>query len=209
MSATTPAVGEEPLPDGERWATMGAAIKERRHALSLTLVAVADRSGLSQPFLSQVENGRARPSMGSLYRIATALGTTPQALFAGASATAPALARAADASVPAIATDGESLRRLLLPGDAPFHVVELVGLATEFLEPWHHDGFEALYVLAGPIDVEIDGVVTSLATGDFLSYPSQLPHRYRSHLGPEARVLLIETQHDAAQRGTHSHRDAP
>lgn len=209
MSATTPAVGEEQLPDGERWATMGAAIKKRRHALSMTLVGVADRSGLSQPFLSQVENGRARPSMGSLYRIATALGTTPQALFAGASATSPVLARAADTSVPAIATDGESLRRLLLPGDAPFHVVELVGLATEFLEPWHHDGFEALYVLAGPIDVEIDGVVTALTTGDFLSYPSKLPHRYRSALGPDARVLLIETQHDAAQQGTHSHSDAP
>lgn len=203
-------VVEEPHdPDDGRWAAMGAAIKERRLALSMTLVGVADRSGLSQPFLSQVENGRAKPSMGSLYRIATALGTTPQALFGGASAAAPALARAADTAVPTIATDGESLRRLLLPGDAPFHVVELVGLATEFLEPWHHDGFEALYVLAGPIDVEIDAVVTTLATGDFLSYPAKLPHRYRSALGPQARVLLVETQHDAAQQGTHSHTVEP
>lgn len=197
-------VGEPTLPDDGRWATMGAAIKERRLAQSMTLVGVAERSGLSQPFLSQVENGRARPSMNSLYRIASALGTTPQALFGGTSATAPSLARAADTAVPEIATDGESLRRLLLPGDAPFHVVELVGLATDFLEPWHHEGFEALYVLAGPVDVDIDGVVTTLATGDFLSYPSKLPHRYRSPLGPLAKVLLIETQHDATQQGTHS-----
>lgn len=184
---------------------MGRAIRERRLRQPFTLIELADRAGLSQPFLSQVENGRARPSMASLYRIASALGTTPQALFGGpAPAAQPTVALAADRTVPAIATDGESLRRLLLPGDAPFHVIELVGLSTEFLEPWQHHGFEALYVLAGPIEVEIDGACSTLATGDFLSYPSSLPHRYRSTLGSRARVLLIETQHDATQQGTHS-----
>jgi len=193
----------------QRWESLGQAIKERRHGLSLTLVEAAELAGLSQPFLSQVENGRARPSMGSLYRIATALGTTPQALFGGPeTVTEPHLSRAADPMVPAIATDGESLRRLLLPGDAPFHVIEMVGLATEFLEPWQHQGFEALYVLAGPIEVEVDGVCTVMTTGDFLSYPARLPHRYRSVLGPAARVLLMETQHDAGQQGTHSVRQA-
>ena len=192
-------------PDAERWSEMGRAIRERRLRQPFTLIELADRAGLSQPFLSQVENGRARPSMASLYRIASALGTTPQALFGGqAPAAQPTVALAADRTVPAIATDGESLRRLLLPGDAPFHVIELVGLSTEFLEPWQHHGFEALYVLAGPIEVEIDGACSTLATGDFLSYPSSLPHRYRSTLGSRARVLLIETQHDATQQGTHS-----
>ncbi|MCY7300404.1 MAG: XRE family transcriptional regulator [Ilumatobacteraceae bacterium] len=180
----------------ERWDEVGQAIRLLRLSQSLTLVELAVRADLSQPFLSQVENGRAKPSMSSLYRIATALDTTPQALFGGAnSAAQPTLARTADATVPAIDTDGESLRRLLLPGGAPFHVVELVGLSTEFLEPWQHHGFEALYVLAGPIDVEVDGVCSTLATGDFLSYPAQLPHRYRSALGSEARVLLIESHH--------------
>lgn len=184
---------------------MGHAIKQRRHAHAFTLVDLAERAGLSQPFLSQVENGRARPSMSSLHRIATALGTTPQALFGGSTSTAePTLALAADVTVPTIHTDGESLRRLLLPGDAPFHVVELVGLAPEFLEPWQHEGFESLYVLAGPIEVEVEGMCTTLATGDFLSYPSHLPHRYRSSLGRHARVLLIETQHNATFSGTHT-----
>ena len=183
-------------PDAERWSEMGRAIRERRLRQPFTLIELADRAGLSQPFLSQVENGRARPSMASLYRIASALGTTPQALFGGpAPAAQPTVALAADRTVPAIATDGESLRRLLLPGDAPFHVIELVGLSTEFLEPWQHHGFEALYVLAGPIEVEIDGACSTLATGDFLSYPSSLPHRYRSTLGSRARVLPVSYTH--------------
>ena len=192
------------LDRAERWDEVGQAIRSLRLSQSLTLVELAIRADLSQPFLSQVENGRAKPSMSSLYRIATALDTTPQALFGGTgSAAQPTLARAADVTVPAIATDGESLRRLLLPGGSPFHVVELVGLATEYLEPWQHHGLEALYVLAGPIEVEVDGACTMLATGDFLSYPAQLPHRYRSALGSEARVLLIESQHAAESTNTH------
>lgn len=188
----------------ERWDEVGQSIRSLRLSQSLTLVELAVRAELSQPFLSQVENGRAKPSMSSLYRIATALDTTPQALFGGAAtAVHPRLARASDVTVPAIATDGESIRRLLLPGGAPFHVVELVGLSTEFLEPWQHHGFEALYVLAGPIDVEIDGSCGTLATGDFLSYPAHLPHRYRSALGSDARVLLVESQHPASDADHH------
>jgi len=187
------------------WAGLGAALRERRLADGLTLVELAERVGLSQPFLSQIENGRARPSMSSLARLATALGTTPQAMFGGTSVAAePTLARASSADVTTIETDGESLRRLLLPGDAPFHVIELIGLATEFLEPWQHHGFEALYVLAGPIEVEVDGTVSTLATGDFLSYPSHLPHRYRSALGAAAKVLLIETQLSTPAHSAHS-----
>ena len=40
---------------------IGTSIREHRLAHDLTLVALAERSGLSQPFLSQVENGRAAP----------------------------------------------------------------------------------------------------------------------------------------------------
>lgn len=191
--------------DDDRWASLGTAIRERRLAGEFTMVELAERAGLSQPFLSQIENGRARPSMQSLYRIATALSTTPQALFGGpAAAVEPTLARSADDAVPTIDTDGESLRRLLLPGDAPFHVIELVGLAREFLEPWTHEGFEALYVIAGPVEVDVAGEISTLESGDFLSYPATLPHRYRSSRGPTARVLLIETQAAAAGQGAHS-----
>ena len=193
------------LADDDRWASLGTAIRERRLAGEFTLTELAERADLSQPFLSQIENGRARPSMQSLYRIATALSTTPQALFGGPAAAAePTLARSADTEVATIDTDGESLRRLLLPGDAPFHVIELVGLSAEFLEPWSHDGFEALYVIAGPVEVDVDGTISRLDTGDFLSYPARLPHRYRSSKGPRARVLLIETQMSGGGQSAHS-----
>ena len=63
---------------------VGAAVRRRRRALDLTLAVVAERSGLSVPFLSQVENDRARPSRSSLEKVADALRTTAVELLAAA-----------------------------------------------------------------------------------------------------------------------------
>ena len=53
---------------------IGAAVRDRRRRLGLTLQAVAVRAGLSAPFISQVERGLASPSITSLIGIAAALG---------------------------------------------------------------------------------------------------------------------------------------
>jgi len=52
---------------------IAAAIRARRRRLGLTLNQLAERSGLSSPFLSQVERNQATPSITSLMAIARAL----------------------------------------------------------------------------------------------------------------------------------------
>ena len=181
------------------WENLGGAIRERRVARELTLVELAARVDLSQPFLSQIENGRARPSMTSLYSIAQALETTPQAFFGGPhdGLSTPVLVRASEArAVEFNVNDASSSAHMLLAGDAPFHVLEYVGLPKEFGEYWKHEGFEAVYVISGEIEIDIDGQRSTLRSGDFLSYPSQIRHRLRSPDGASARALLIETRSD-------------
>src|SRR6476469_3242748 len=73
--------GRKPSPERVADARLGRAIRALRHEREMTLAQVAAAAGLSQPFLSQLELGRTRPSMRSLFRIATALGTTQQALL--------------------------------------------------------------------------------------------------------------------------------
>lgn len=199
--------------DAIEWETLGQAIRERRLARDLTLVELAAEVDLSQPFLSQVENGRARPSMISLYRIAHSLGTTPQAFFGGpvGSTAEPTLLRAGEEQVVDVTgTGSESACHMLLAGTAPFHVLEFEGLPAEFLDYWEHDGFEAIYVIDGTIEVDLDGTISSLRAGDFFSYPSRLPHRLRSVSKRRARVLLIETKVESLQdRGPASHAPKP
>ena len=189
--------------DAVEWQELGRAVRERRRASGLTLVALAARVGLSQPFLSQVENGRARPSLMSLHRIAEALGSTPQALFGGVAdpEAGPAVVRADDVRLVDVAEGGptESTCHLLLAGDVPFRLLEFDGLPGEFIEYFAHDGFEATYVIEGRVQIDIAGEITELGPGDSISYPSRLPHRLRSLGKRRARVLMIETTMEAVK----------
>jgi transcriptional regulator with XRE-family HTH domain len=179
------------------WGPLGSAIRERRLARDLTLVDLAAKAGLSQPFLSQVENGRARPSLMSLHRIADALDTTPQAFFGGPSDDALASALVRSKQAQAINIDGaesNSTCDVLLGGNAPFHMLEFNGLPSEFLEYFEHDGFEAAYVIRGRVEIDIAGTISKLGAGDSISYRAQLPHRLRAIGKGPVRVLLIETK---------------
>mgnify|MGYP005873603911 CR=1 FL=1 len=54
--------------------TFGARIRSHRKAVGLSLSGLAERTGLSKPFLSKVERGLASPRLETLAAIADALG---------------------------------------------------------------------------------------------------------------------------------------
>ena len=57
---------------------IAAAVRAQRLAAGLSMRALAARAGMSQPFLSNLENSRAMPSITTLYKIAAALGVSPR-----------------------------------------------------------------------------------------------------------------------------------
>lgn len=61
--------------------TLGAAIRERRKALGLTLAQMANRTDVSLGYLSQIELGKNSASIETLYRICLALGIRLAELF--------------------------------------------------------------------------------------------------------------------------------
>jgi XRE family aerobic/anaerobic benzoate catabolism transcriptional regulator len=62
-------------------ATLGSNVRRLRNEKSLTIKALAARSGLSLRFLVQLESGRANISVRNLAGLAQALGTTPTGLL--------------------------------------------------------------------------------------------------------------------------------
>jgi CheY-like chemotaxis protein/DNA-binding XRE family transcriptional regulator len=61
--------------------SLGAVIRERRKALSLTLAQMAQRTGVSLGYLSQIELGKNSASIETLYRISLGLGIKMADLF--------------------------------------------------------------------------------------------------------------------------------
>jgi transcriptional regulator with XRE-family HTH domain len=57
-----------------------ANLRTRRRELGVTQVQLAEKSGLTQAYISVLERGTAIPQMDVLAPLATALNTTPQAL---------------------------------------------------------------------------------------------------------------------------------
>ena len=61
---------------------VGRNVKRIRAARRLTQEELAERSGFSQQYLSDLERGRRNPTIVSLWELAQALGATPVELIA-------------------------------------------------------------------------------------------------------------------------------
>jgi transcriptional regulator with XRE-family HTH domain len=64
-------------PDGH----VGAFIREHRERANLSLRRLADRAGVSNPYLSQIERGIRRPSAEILKRLSRALEVSAESLY--------------------------------------------------------------------------------------------------------------------------------
>lgn len=181
--------------DDER---IGQYVRMLRRARSLTLTQLAALADLSQPFLSQLERGQARPSMASLGRIARALGSSQLEIISGAAAlttgsppaTAAGLVRADQGDR---GRYGLGVAQLLVSGDRPFYPMLFEADNTDPGEFHRHVEHEFLHVLEGAcrIDLDTDGV-HELAVGDSLFYAGGTPHRWSSTDGSPYRLFVVK-----------------
>ncbi|MEU6283542.1 MULTISPECIES: XRE family transcriptional regulator [unclassified Streptomyces] len=164
---------------------VGAAVRRRRRALELTLAVVAERSGLSVPFLSQVENDKARPSRGSLEKLADALRTTAVELLAAADPAASVdVVRAESAE-----GDFSPRFRSLVRGHHQLHASEFTGDHDAGRE-FQHRNDELMYVADGAVEIEAEGRAYRLGRGDTLYLTGGVRHRWRATV-PDTRVIVV------------------
>ncbi|MFD3535735.1 helix-turn-helix domain-containing protein [Streptomyces sp. NPDC058664] len=174
---------------------VGAAVKRRRRALQLTLAVVSARSGLSVPFLSQVENDRARPSRRSLELVAEALETTAGELLAAAEASRTVdVVRSGDDPSPALPA---GVRRLVR-GRHQLHALEFTGEQDAGRE-FQHRNDELLYVADGAAEVEAEGRAYRLVRGDTLYLSGGVRHRWRATESGTRLLVVAVADHVEAE----------
>ncbi len=154
---------------------------------------IADRAGLSESFVSQLERGQTGATIQSLQRISAALGVDVSDLFTSDDGRDPKIIRRSARRPVAWGTLGR--KALLTPKS--FEFLEVVaaefesGGSTGDASYTHGDSEELLLVLEGTIELELDGEAMSLSAGDSVHYRSSAPHR-AANPGPEpAEVLYV------------------
>ena len=172
---------------------VGTRLRAIRIARRRTLREVAERAGLSESFLSQVERGRASASIESLRKIADGLGVTMADLFQPSGLSQPRVLRRDER--PALAFGILGRKMLLTP--RPLHHLEVfVGEidpgGSTGAEPYAHgDSEELLVVIRGAVRLELGDGAYDLETGDSIGYWSSTPHRLSNTGDDVAEVMWV------------------
>jgi transcriptional regulator with XRE-family HTH domain len=180
-------------PDVRTEVDVGERLRDLRRLRRATLKTIADRAGVSESFLSQVERGRASASIASLRRIANALGVSVADLFEPDGPPRPRVLRKDQRPSLAFGVLG---RKLLLTPQPLQHLEVFVGEldpgGSTGPEPYAHGDSEELFVvIAGTVQLELGGDLHDLEAGDSIDYRSSTPHRITNVGEERAEVMWI------------------
>lgn len=185
-------------------APIGEQLRSRRKALKMTLKDVAERSGLTPGFISQIERNIAIPSLTSLTNVCRALDMdvgkflnfeAPQA--DEVTSDTPQLF-----GVGKVSPDVVTYERLT--ANFPNNVLratfihEPAGFRSEAMS---HEGEEIFYIVSGELTLEVSGHPIVLKEGDTAHFPSHLPHRTWNHTDKPTTVFHVCTMDVFGQSG--------
>lgn len=182
---------------------VGGLIRRERLRQQLSLRELARRVGVSASMLSQVETGRARPSVSTIYAIAAELGLSIDALLSGdeeavADPRPLAAGRVSEeaAALPEMLPSSQLVRpdqrRKLeldsgvtweLLSDLLPHLVDFMlvtyepgGRSSSSGKLTRHSGTEFAFLLKGTLKVQVGFTEHVLRAGDSMSFDSSEPH---------------------------------
>ena len=190
-------------------AEVGPRLRARREQGGLTLRELARRLGISPSAISQIETGKSRPSVSTLYAIVSELGMSLDELFSSQDqerarrATAPSEVRAPRSGRAGHAPSsqerhvqragtrraldletGVRWERLTAHSDPDvdflYVVYDVGGSSSEGGRSSRHSGREYGLVLRGTLEVTVGFDVYELGPGDSISFESTVPHCLRN-----------------------------
>ncbi|MCW2241555.1 cupin domain-containing protein [Azospirillum canadense] len=173
---------------------IGARLKRARLAGRMRLRDVAEAAGCSESMLSKIERDKARPSLRTLHRLATCLGTSIAQLTAVPEEQEVVVQRVGTRPV-TVLRNSTRLEQLIPPSDkrmleGNIHVVDPGASNGGAIQ---HAGEEVGYILSGQIELILGEIVYQLGPGDSFFFPSEVPHSYRNIGTETARILWINT----------------
>ena len=175
--------------------SLGSAIRRSRESRGQSLKVLAEATGLTQSFLSQVENDRTSPSVASLRKIADALETSIATFFAGGTHNGRLVRREARS---VLVHPQRRWKDALL---TPSLTGKLQVILTE-IEPGggsgdeaysHQSDEECVVLLKGRLEFWVGDEHYDMEEGDSLTFESRMPHKNWNPGPGRAEVLWVMT----------------
>lgn len=179
---------------------VGEKIKALRREKGMTLQEVAESTGFSAALISQIENHLISPPLGTLSRIARALGVE-MGYFFGASREAEftivrsnerrPVSRVASKQGVKYGYSYESLAFEQKNHHMEPFLVTLEPATTRDRNAYSHEGEEFIFVLEGKMEVVLGEHRDVLEPGDSIYFNSRIPHRVQCVEETETRILAV------------------
>ena len=171
---------------------IGKEVRAFRKQQKLTVVDLAEATGLSIGMLSKIENGNISPSLTTLQSLAHALSVPLTSFLRGFEETRSAVLTKAGKGVETERRGTRAGHQYNLLGhigsNASGVVVEpyLITLSekSDIFPTFQHEGIETIYMLEGEVDYRHGNEVYALKPGDTLFFDADAPH------GPEVLIRL-------------------
>jgi transcriptional regulator with XRE-family HTH domain len=180
-------VEKAPPKAAKRTPAVGAQVRRWRGERGLTLAGVADRTGLNIGYLSQIENGKAVPSIGCLTTLSDAL-DVPIAWFFVDEAPAPVVVRRTERSVREV--DGLRIERVDDGATRDISILEVVIPRGGHPGIHAHSGDEHHIVLRGRFRMTQGEHAVEAVQGDYVRWDGTIPHDAEA-ISDDGGALLI------------------
>ena len=173
---------------------LGAVVRQLRESRGLSLRTLAELSGFSAAFLSQVENAQASPSISSMERIAHALGVTMGEFFRATEEPRSSIVRAGERT--GLSSQWSRAQIEALGNSQPGRKFEGVVIT---IQPGGTSGKHAhavsqeqiAVIFEGELELTLGDEEHKLARGDAVTIRADAPRRWRNASDEPAQVLIV------------------
>jgi len=176
---------------------LGRNLRRLRTRRGHSLERLAKLSGVSRAMLGQIETGKSAPTIGLLWKIATALDVPFANLLAAHASSGTAVLRREEAKLLS-SSDGRFTSRALFPFDSErrveFYELRLAANHREDAEAHAPGTRENLVVVRGAVEIATAHMPpVILAEGDAIVFEADVAHSYRNLGSIEAVLYLVMT----------------
>lgn len=181
---------------------VGQRLRILREERTISMRALARRSGLSANALSMIERGLTSPSVSTLNKLATALEVPITAFFRTEPVREQVVFRKASerVRVPFLRGVIEGLGGEAFVGRVEAFLLTLESGGSSGPHGMIHTGHEMVFCLRGTLEYEVDNQRYLMEPGDSLIFAAQLNHRWRNPGSTVSNAVIVISAFEESER---------